>query len=95
MKRLTEKTKDGMVIQPLYTATSAAFYKLSQYEDTGLEPKEVEELKQRHVVHGEWIMFKDDSGYKRNKCSICEVAIARNSLKSNFCPNCGAKLVEE
>ena len=41
MNRLTGKTKDGHVYQPLYTATKAAFYKLALYEDTGLEPEEV------------------------------------------------------
>jgi hypothetical protein len=92
MNRLTMKDKDGHVTQPLYTATTAAFHKLALYEDTGLEPEEIEELKKRCGLEGEWIAFTDESGKQRNKCSVCEEAIARNQQKSRFCPSCGAKL---
>ena len=92
MNRLTSKTKDGRVYQPLYTATTVAFAKLAMYEDTGLEPEEIEGLKNRVPVSGEWVQYSDDSGNKRYKCSVCESSVARNSQKSKFCPNCGAKL---
>lgn len=93
MNRLTGKTKDGKVYQPLYTATKAAFYKLAQYEDTGLEPEEVMALKENGGrKNGEWIDFTDDNGNKRFKCSVCEYVVARNSQKSTFCPTCGAQL---
>ena len=95
MNRLTAKSKDGHVTQPLYTATSAVFYKLALYEDTGLDPEEIEEMKkggQVKTIEGEWITFVDENGRQRNKCSVCDETIARNQQKSKFCPSCGARL---
>lgn len=92
MNKLTAKDKDGGIYQPLYTSTSAAFLKLSKYEDTGLSPEEVEELKARVPKDGEWVIVIDDNGNKRSKCSVCDVVIARNSQRSNYCPTCGARL---
>ncbi len=92
MNRLTGKTKDGKVYQPLYTATKAAFYKLAQYEDTGLEPEQVVELIEKGRIEGKWVSFVNEDGHKQFKCSACEETVARNSQKSKFCPNCGAMM---
>lgn len=94
MNRLTGKGKNGEIMQPDYTATTAAFAKLALYEDTGLEPEEVEELKKNAVKSGEWIMFTDENGNRRHKCSVCSESVARNSQKSRYCPSCGARLAE-
>ncbi len=93
VNRLTAKAKKGGIYQPLYVATTAAFNKLSRYEDTGLEPEEIEELKTKVPSEGEWMVFEDGSGNKRYKCSVCEKSVARNSQKSRYCPSCGASLV--
>lgn len=95
MNKLTSKDKNGGIVQPIYTPTSAAFIKLAKYEDTGLEPEEVEELKNKVPKDGEWIAFTDDSGNKRIKCSICDGIVARNSQRSKYCPSCGARLKTE
>ena len=95
MNKLTAKDKDGNIYQPLYTATHAAFLKLSKYEDTGLEREEIEEKKNRIPKDGEWVSFVDDNGNKRSKCSICDGVVARNSQRSKFCPACGARLKAE
>ena len=92
MERITGKGKSG-VYQPIYTSTTAAFEKLSRYEDTGLEPEEVMLLKERAFQTGEWVVFIDDAGNTRHKCSVCDVAVARNSQKSRYCPSCGARLL--
>ena len=95
MNRLTRK-KDGRVYQALYVSTSEAFYKLSRYEDTGLEPEEIAELKEKAKrLEGEWVDFEDDKGNKRFKCSVCESVVARNSQKSPYCPTCGARLKQD
>lgn len=92
MNRLTTTDKNGGIVQPLYTSTSEAFLKLAKYENTGLEPEEVEELKARIPKDGEWVSFTDDNGNKRSKCSICDGVVARNSQRSKYCPACGARL---
>lgn len=51
------------------------------------------------VVHGKWIEEKYETisierhrkiNNIKNKCSICEKSNGRR--KTNFCPNCGAKM---
>ena len=44
---------------------------------------------------GEWIMIKDDNGRLRNKCSVCGAQLGVNERKTNFCPECGARLISE
>lgn len=45
MERLTIKNSDGTVSQPLDLRWSDALYRLAAYEDTGLEPEEIVEMK--------------------------------------------------
>ena len=40
------------------------------------------------VVHGEWIATHKQCGWK---CSLCGTEY-RMMKKSNYCPNCGAKM---
>lgn len=102
MNRLTKKS-EGRVFQPQDVALAALILKLSQYEDSGLEPEEVEELlKQKHnpkdcvVKDGEWVAFKDEeNGRYRLRCSICGATISRNAVYKSYCPNCGSKLEEK
>ena len=44
MERLTIRNSDGSVSQPTVTTIQAVFKKLAAYEDTGLEPADIEEL---------------------------------------------------
>lgn len=43
------------------------------------------------VVHGEWILFRRSvtGAYSLYYCSACE---AGGMVKSNYCPNCGARM---
>lgn len=44
------------------------------------------------VKHGHWIEMNSDMGIYR--CSQCRETVG-GQTGSNFCPNCGAKMVEE
>lgn len=44
MERLTMRNSDGSVSQPTGTTVEAVFYRLAAYEDTGLEPEEIERI---------------------------------------------------
>ena len=47
------------------------------------------------VVHGEWILQKTPMAFADMlKCSICEYKLC-SRVKTNYCPNCGAKMDEE
>lgn len=46
MERLTIRNSDGSVSQPTGSTVAAVFEKLAAYEDTGLEPAEIAELKE-------------------------------------------------
>lgn len=48
------------------------------------------------VVHGEWILL-DECANEGVYCSVCHKKVyraeyANQKLKSNYCPNCGAKM---
>ena len=41
------------------------------------------------VVHARWIPFHSETAGDIQYCSNCEIG---NAAKSDFCPNCGAKM---
>lgn len=45
MKRLTIRNSDGFVSQPTSTTIEDVFYKLAEYEDTEMDPSEIEQMK--------------------------------------------------
>ena len=94
MKRLTVRNKDGSISQPDTTSWAMVFQRLAQYEDTGLEPEDIMGMKKPAEAEkdGEWVVFKDDKGYFRNKCGVCGSPMKRGYKQTNYCPDCGAKL---
>lgn len=48
------------------------------------------------VVHGKWIPQKENYEFKETwmKCSACGYPVSRWTGNTNFCPNCGARMVE-
>lgn len=44
MKRLTIRNSDGTVSKPTATTVEEVFYRLADYEDTGLTPDELSEI---------------------------------------------------
>ena len=51
MERLTIRNSDGTVSQPTGTTVEEVFYRLAAYEDTGVEPNEVEDYKNNHIAY--------------------------------------------
>lgn len=46
------------------------------------------------VRHGKWI-GKPISGFDTVRCSVCRVTFLENSGRWKFCPNCGARMLED
>ena len=97
MKRLTAKGPDGKVTQPDNTSWANVFWKLAMYEDTGFEPEEIQERLNNSNSDdgrksGEWVVFKDENGYLRNKCGCCGSPMRRGYKQTHYCPDCGAKM---
>ena len=44
MKRLTIRNTDGTVSQPTSSTFEVVFYRLAEYEDTGLTPEEIKSM---------------------------------------------------
>lgn len=44
MNRLTMRNSDGTVSQPTSTTVEAVFYRLAEYEDTGLSPEDIRDM---------------------------------------------------
>ncbi len=79
----------------IYTATEEAYKKgyAEGYEDG----------KRDSVVHGHWSSLTDCSN-AGVYCSVCHKKVwkedyawcnRKNKLRSNYCPNCGAKMEED
>ena len=115
MKRYTHRTLDGAVAccypedfvldmdDEHYAAYEETMLRLCEYEETGLTPAEITELKQKAtdvqpVKRGKW-EFK---GYDvhcslcgmRNKNAVVCVGSEGKSVREPFayCPNCGARM---
>ena len=104
MKRLTIRNSDGSVSQPTDLTFEKAIYRLAEYEDTGLTPSEIEEMKidlcdkqaqlENSTIYGEWIPARDakDGSYVE-VCSVCnyvEHYNIGNTTSQAFCPYCGS-----
>lgn len=63
-----------------YNCYTAAF--IEQYPAADVAP----------VVHGRWIGRYDHAVKVGWKCSICGCLIFHERDKSNYCPNCGARM---
>lgn len=63
---------------------------LREYEDTGLTPEQVRELKERDVAK-EPVEADEDFGYF--KCPSCGMNIVANDFNDHkFCLNCGQRI---
>lgn len=62
--------------------------RLARYENTGLEPEEIEKK-------GQWVMVTDKFGFaKWEECSECAYPLKHIGAGKymNYCPRCGAKM---
>lgn len=102
MERLTTKVDNLYQTNDKFTPL-LGIKRLGEYEDTGLTPEEIENLKDQsaadveEVVHGKWNnqtrgqfckngIFRTCRFYQCGKCKY------KSIVKTNFCPNCGAKM---
>lgn len=60
---------------------------LREYEDTGLTPEQIKELKERDAAEG--ITVEEFHGVKMYSCPICNDPVHE---KDNFCSKCGQRL---
>lgn len=47
------------------------------------------------IRYGEWIGKPMIGGYSRMRCSVCDNVFLDNKEKWNYCPHCGARMVNE
>lgn len=47
------------------------------------------------IRYGEWIGKPMIGGYSRMRCSVCDNVFLDNKEKWNYCPCCGARMVNE
>ena len=97
MKRLTHPRDKG--IKTGYWSLNKKdelIEQLAAYEDTGLTPEEVEQLKERYML-GKKVHSQGDDESDGIECPFCGYEVARNddydSMKPKYCPECGTKLL--
>lgn len=57
--------------------------------------KETPTIDAEPIRYGEWIGKPMIGGYSRMRCSVCDNVFLDNKKKWNYCPNCGARMVNE
>lgn len=62
---------------------------LKEYEDTGLTPEQIRELKERDTAKNPDIIGVDKDEFRIGRCPKCGV-MPRSYMR--FCPNCGQRL---
>lgn len=72
------------------TASKMAMKRLLEYEDTGLTPEQIRELKYRDTAEG--ISEMQSYGVFFYECPICNEPVHE---KDNFCSKCGQRLKRE
>ena len=77
ISKLTEKAKK----QTEFIAELAFF-------ESAKMAQEMPTVEAEPVVHGEWIT-RITSAFPTYRCSCCELGVI---WKTNYCPNCGAKM---
>lgn len=100
MERLTERTENGCAIYRQPTSESkgwkqnrhAVLEKCCQYEDTGLEPEEVEGLKEKQLP-----MKIEEVHVDEYYCPACGAENGCNdgTVEDKFCPECGQALCQQ
>lgn len=91
MERLTVKGPSGLISLKDKSENGAnqAIKCLSEYEDTGLTPPEIMELKERDTA-----MEINEIHVDEYYCPVCgaENNCDQGVVEDNFCPRCGQRL---
>ena len=94
MERLTERDDKGNLLFNGKQVYAGDFYEavscLEEYEDTGLDPEQIQELKDRNTAKEMIITgFNHAIGCKVGECPKCG-AMTRDYMR--FCDDCGQRL---
>lgn len=87
-----ENLYEGAVIdKKTYERLYTALWRLKDYEDTGMDPDRIEELKDRDMAKSP---TDQDENFGYFECPHCGMAIyASDDFKSHrFCLNCGQRI---
>lgn len=89
LKKYQEADRDGrLVVLPCYYHGDRILAALTCIVE-GQEVNPVSPADVAPVVHARWIPFHSETAGDIQYCSNCEIG---NAAKSDFCPNCGAKM---
>lgn len=70
--------------------------KLAEYEDTGLAPEQIQELKERDTAKAPIYQVQGDERYEQEPewwmCPCCEEVYDMDD-DYDFCPNCGQRIL--
>lgn len=103
MERLTipdEKTEGGWkraVIDPeeVKKYTMTLYWTLKKYEDTGLTPGQIAELKERDTAKAPNKKLRHRGGFETFHCPNCDTSYQmdrRYTITDEYCPKCGKLL---
>lgn len=93
MKRLTERDDKGNLLFNGEQVYAGDFYEavscLEEYEDTGLTPEQIRELKERDTA-----MEINEIHVDEYYCPACGAAnnCDQGIVEDNFCPRCGQRI---
>ena len=94
MERLTARDDKGNLLFSGKQVYAGDFYEaascLEEYEDTGLTPEQIRELKERDTAKAAIITgYNRAIGYKVGECPTCG-ALSRDYME--FCSECGQRI---
>lgn len=90
MERLTDSGRQYHSCDFMEDGIYIFINRLRKYEDTGLTPPEIMELKMKDTA--ESITVEEFHGVKVYSCPICNEPVHE---KDNFCSKCGQRLKQE
>lgn len=100
MERLTGRdekgnlTVEGKEVYSGYLYNAASY--LEEYEDTGLTPEQIRELKERDTAKAPIYQVQGDERYEQEPewwmCPCCEEVYDMDD-DYDFCPNCGQRIL--
>lgn len=97
MERLTVKGPSGLISLKNKSENGAnqAIKCLSEYEDTGLTPEQIQELKERDTVKAPNKKLRHRGGFETFHCPNCDTSYQmdrRYTITDEYCPKCGKLL---
>ena len=80
-----EEARNRIDMQDEYLPIHIKYFVIDEMPTIDAEP----------IRYGEWIGKPMICGYSRMRCSVCDNVFLDNKGKWNYCPHCGARMVNE